>query len=301
MSESTWFIDPEAGPVSVEDDAEYDQQIYHDDPNVDDDYYDEDRIIGNHHGQPHSPDKPFYPDGYGSSESPGGGTEFSIPTVSQSGMISRGQFTSASNYTLGSLEMSPDNSARDMDSPADRGTRSDWHLPPQSPPSVNSSNEHQHSPSSVTRGAQEILRQRNQQRRARQTRPPPSPRSGSALSPGETSVSSAETPIHHGPQRTAAVVESALSNGGNWESGSARSEFSGGGSSVWTTEEDGVPYDARSSRRALILQMAKARMKSNTSGSNISAKTPALRLDDEKKDSLDVLSSDGIDFASDLD
>lgn len=276
----------------------------------------------------HLVDPPHYPHGYGTSQSPdGGGTEFSIPSVSQSGMISRGQF----NYPSGSLEVSPDNSARDfMDSSPTNNVdgsssiRSGWnshHLPPTSPHSVNSSsninNDSHFSPSSVTRGAQEYLRRRNRRQRAQpQTSAATTRPQQQLLSPGETSDSSVESPPPDDPQSGAApvVVESA-SSGGYWESGSARSEFSETGSSAWmsshATEEDaallhgGGGVDARSSRRALILQMAKARMKShvhaNSSGAAAGANAVTPQLEDEKKDSLDVLSSDALDFTNDLD
>ena len=112
----------------------------------------------------------------------------------------------------------------------------------------------------------------------------------------------------------ASVVVESASSGGYWESGSVRSELSATGSSAWmtstATEEDAALSqsgggDARSSRRALILQMAKARMKSqvhaNSSGAAAGANAVTPQLEDEKKDSLDVLSSDAMDFTNDLD
>ena len=313
--------------------SEYDERNHFREP-LHDDFDDEDRGSG-HYGIEELPvGPPHYPQGYGASQSPdGGGTEFSIPSVSQSGMISRGQF----NYTSGSLEVSPDNSARDfMDSsPAHNAMgssiRSGWsshQLPPTSPQSVNSNNNDSHnSPSSVTRGAQEFLRRRNQQRRAQQqtNAAMPRPQQQQLPSPGETSVSSVESPppgeLQPSSGAALVMVESA-SSGGYWETGSARSELSGTelsgtGSSAWmssnATEDEGAIShaggggggDARSSRRALILQMAKARMKSNvhpnSTGEAAAANAVMPQLEDEKKDSLDVLSSDGMDFANDLD
>jgi hypothetical protein len=94
-------------------------------------------------------------------------------------------------------------------------------------------------------------------------------------------------------------------SGATWESGS---EFTSvvSGSSVWT---DNSHNPDRSSRRALILQMAKARMKGNKTGGSIAGESAIAEeayedVEEEKK--LDYHrdqdpSTDNIDFTEDLD
>ena len=225
--------------------------------------------------------------------SPGSKAEFSLPAVSQSGTISRTQFTT------GSLELSPDNT-REMESPGGSPGRSDhWQLPPTSP--RNGAGE-SYSPSSATRGAQELLR-RNRQRRlelSRQARKSPGrAAAGGHLSPGTASASSVETfNLLGGMEEDPTVDVMSPRETPTWESGSNAGSSVTAGSSVWT-DNDTVPD--RSSRRALILQMAKARMKSTKQQPEEQEETLPIAVNDEKKDNQDTLSSDGIDFVGDLD
>jgi hypothetical protein len=130
-------------------------------------------------------------------------------------------------------------------------------LPPMSPRSPTSSDVYsQHS--SAMKGAQELLR-RNRQRRAAAAAMQAMP---SASNPNKPIIDGSAPLAHEGeeggkraPQNLASPNTDSES-GTTWESGS---DFTG--SSVWTDGSFANPD--RSSRRALILQMAKARMKSN--------------------------------------
>jgi hypothetical protein len=174
---------------------------------------------------------------------------------------------------FGSPEPSFD-SGRGQNSPEER--RRDPGLPPQSPRSP-ASQSSEYSQSSAMRGAQELLR-RNRQRRMemarklkRQEKPGPEDEDFGASTQSQTEM------------------ESGLESGTTtWETGSdiTGSELS----SVWTDEMSDVNAD-RSSRRALILQMARARMKSNKDAMN--------EVQEEKK--LDQSSAADIDLTGDLD
>ena len=107
---------------------------------------------------------------------------------------------------------------------------------------------------------------------------------------------------------------------GTWESGTEISGSVVSGSSVWTDQSN--PAD-RSSRRALILQMAKARMKTNKDGQSPTAGSEmqgmdgdAIEEEDASKlsqddgmeehdratvDSRTILSAEGLDLGGDLD
>lgn len=162
--------------------------------------------------------------------SPASGSHYSIP-------VSDGDY--------GSLEMSPphrENDSNAYSSPTARDTG----LPPHSPRS-------DYSQSTALRGAQELLR-RNRARRlsaAQKKEDESSCRDGGACQDPTTTPLSANT-------------QTELDSGGTWESSSEMTSIVSG-SSQWTDNENNPD---RSSRRALILQMAKARMKSNKSTSS---------------------------------
>ena len=83
--------------------------------------------------------------------------------------------------------------------------------------------------------------------------------------------------------------------GGTWESSSEVTSIVSG-SSVWT---DNTNPD-RSSRRALILQMAKARMRNNKASSAVASPTSQdTSMYEEKK--LEVHQAEDIDLAGELD
>jgi hypothetical protein len=150
-------------------------------------------------------------------------------------------------------------------SPRHRGSE----LPPMSPRSpANSDVYSQHS--SAMKGAQELLR-RNRQRRAAAAMQSTS----SAANPNKPNPGGSALLPHEAEEGGGRAAQNLASpntdseSGTTWESGS---DFTG--SSVWTDGSFANPD--RSSRRALILQMAKARMKSNK------------KTEEKKMDELDL-------------
>jgi hypothetical protein len=121
-------------------------------------------------------------------------------------------------------------------------------LPPTSPLSVQGS-EYSHT-SSAMRGAQELLK-RNRQRRALRK---------NNNTTNEVKEEAIEEPTDALSPKNNVMSPRSEVSGGTWESGSEITSVVSGVSSVWT---DSSTNPDRSSRRALILQMAKARMKSN--------------------------------------
>lgn len=177
--------------------------------------------------------------------------------------------------------VSPSESDFDDPSPNHRQTsprHRSGDLPPISPRSPVSSDVYsQHS--SAMKGAQELLRRNRQRRAASAASQVPASQPNAA----KQFVSSADPATHAsdeqdeggaggGRGRTVPNVASPNTDsesGNTWESGS---DFTG--SSVWTDGSFSNPD--RSSRRALILQMAKARMKSNK------------KTEEKKMDELDL-------------
>lgn len=146
------------------------------------------------------------------------------------------------------------------------------------------------STSPAMRGAQEMLR-RNRQRRSQETAKRKENRDGSkiSISPNNNEGAAADTP--KSPE-----------SGTTWESESEVTSI--GGSSTWT---DDMNNPDRSSRRALILQMAKARMRNNNhqqqNGSlnhnDSLTMIESREMEEEKKN--DMGQPDEIDLTSDLD
>ena len=164
----------------------------------------------------------------------------------------------------------------DIDSPTSSGSnkypsptetetgRRDHGLPPHSPRSAPGSD---FSQSSALRGAQELLR-RNRARRmsARKQRED----DGRGIREGEpTEAEDPSTPLSVNSQ-------SEFESGGTWESTSEMTSVVSGSSSGWTENETNPD---RNSRRALILQMAKARMRSNKSASGTTPTSTQSRVD----------------------
>lgn len=94
--------------------------------------------------------------------------------------------------------------------------------------------------------------------------------------------------------------------GGTWDTGSDISGSNVSSSSVWSTDS-GTTGD-RSSRRALILQMAKARMRNNKesptkAGSSVLAATGKPTILEEETASINGFTETNtdIDFTNDLD
>lgn len=229
--------------------------------------------------------------------SPNSEAEFSIPTVSQSGMISRTQF---SHYTSDSLDISPDSTPHNMDSSSARFPEGSAHIhrasntPLDADPSI--------TPSSATRGAQELLR-RNRQRRLEMT--PQVRQSQQRLSPPTIPLTDSKASFSVESSLDEVQVDDPTISGVSPREPSTYEE-SGSGSEV--TGESSVWSDAapdRNSRRALILQMAKARMKNNPQPtSSEQTHTEEKKVDNRdvlSVDGIDVTSSDGMELAGDLD
>jgi hypothetical protein len=173
--------------------------------------------------------------------SPMHGSEFSVPTVSDAG------------YGEESLALSP-NASVDYSSHATESNRrnNSAQFPPISPRSAQGS---EYSQSSAMRGAQELLR-RNRQKRLELAQRMKQP------SVHVSSAAAHDAPDDEGPEPDLASPQSQES-GSTWQTGVSEPTSSEvtGGSSMW----DGDSNPDRSSRRALILQMARARMKSHGS------------------------------------
>lgn len=152
-------------------------------------------------------------------------------------------------------------------------------LPPTSPQSQAGS-EHVSHTSSAMRGAQELLKRNRQKRLEMAAR-----RAGGIDGGRPSGAPQVETgrpdPVLHS-DKDVISPQSATT----WESSSEVTSVVSGTSSAWT---DGSTNADRSSRRALILQMAKARMKKNnppTSKANTNGKTagnPVEESEEEKK------------------
>lgn len=195
-------------------------------------------------------------------------TEFTVPTVTE-GPYGAESPNSSADYSNHVHE----NSRQHGNSP----------LPPMSPRSANGT---EYSQSSAMRGAQELLR-RNRQKRLELAQRMKSP-DEKASCEGE-----AATPDDEGINPDVISPQSQDSNS-TWQTGASEHTSSEvtGGSSMW----DGDSHPDRSSRRALILQMARARMKSH----GIKG-VDAGGLEDEKKLDPARDSTNDIDITADLD
>lgn len=148
------------------------------------------------------------------------------------------------------------------------------------------------STSPAMRGAQEMLR-RNRQRRSLETAKKKDSREGR-----KETIATENPDDEINIASTAAETPKSPESGATWESGSEVTSL--GGSSTWT--DDNGPD--RSSRRALILQMAKARMRNNQQHRVSSIDTPTTeesREMEEEEKKNDVGHPDDIDLTSDLD
>ena len=144
-------------------------------------------------------------------------------------------------------------------------------LPPVSPRSQQGS-EHVSHTSNAMRGAQELLK-RNRQKRLEMT----SRRNdGAGIRPANNTLEVGTRPTDLVQEKQKDVISPQSET--TWESSSEVS----GTSSAWT---DGSTNAERSSRRALILQMAKARMKKNTNPkpADTKAVNSAIVEDEEEK------------------
>lgn len=159
----------------------------------------------------------------------------------------------------------------------DQNKRGRSDLPPTSPQSQTGSEQVSHT-SSAMRGAQELLK-RNRQKRlemaARHTE-------GTPLSNAlrvQTKMHRPDPVLH--PDKDVISPQSATT----WESSSEVTSVVSGTSSAWT---EGSANGDRSSRRALILQMAKARMKKNNTPKPAGASPVNVSIaEDEEEKKLD--------------
>jgi len=263
-----------------------------------------------HHPQPHllqQPPASYYPPEYDDDDDNGeyydeefycesnnedsGGYFARSPEVSES--VTSPSSAAASEHDEEVVQHMVMDSSESPDRPSSMQQRRNRasELPPVSPRSPNSDT---FSQTSAMREAQEIVQMRRGHRQRRLLSSPGS--SSGASPPAKTSEQSDERAAVNAAALTKPAVkspttdsESAVS-GTTWESGS---DFTG--SSVWTDNDSNAQgsHDQRGSRRALILQMAKARMKSNaraaTPTSQAAATTPSgvgnskLKQEEEKK------------------
>jgi hypothetical protein len=201
--------------------------------------------------------------------SPTSGSEFSMPTVSE------GEFVG------GSPDISPSNSNEYSNPPPETTRRSNTtYFPPISPRSAQGS---EYSQSTAMRGAQELLR-RNRQKRlelAQKMKRPLGQFDGLTAPGDEVQDPDVISPQSH-------------DSGSTWQTNGG-SEYTGsevtGGSSIWTEGENNPD---RSSRRALILQMARARMKSH------GKPEPSVPVEEKKREHAREAATD-IDLTGDLD
>lgn len=166
----------------------------------------------------------------------------------------------------------------------DESTRDRPDLPPVSPQSQTGS-EHISHTSSAMRGAQELLK-RNRQKRlelaARRS-------DGAGLRSANNTLQVSTRQANLGGQKQKDVISPQSET--TWESSSEVTSVVSGTSSAWT---DGSANADRSSRRALILQMAKARMKKNNSNSTKAVEGQAGNGEDEEEKKLDSAGEEDI-------
>ena len=198
--------------------------------------------------------------------------------------LSIGSDDGENRYEHPGEEMQPNESSFDSyGETVDENKQGRFELPPTSPQSQLGS-EHVSHTSSAMRGAQELLK-RNRQKRlemaARRTE------GIEVMPPNNSTQVDTHVPdsVLH-PEKDVISPQSATT----WESSSEVTSVVSGTSSAWT---DGSAAADRSSRRALILQMAKARMKKNNTARPIDAKTNTnVIAEDEEEKKLDSAGED---------
>eukprot|EP00977_Amphora_coffeiformis_P013729 scaffold3666_cov160-Amphora_coffeaeformis.AAC.10 len=164
---------------------------------------------------------------------------------------------------------------------ADENTRDRSDLPPVSPRSQQGSEQFSHT-SNAMRGAQELLKRNRQKRLEMASRR----NDGVGVRPPNNTLEVATRPKDLVQEKEKDVVSPQSET--TWESSSEVS----GTSSAWT---DGSTNAERSSRRALILQMAKARMKKNTTPKPADTKpVNAVIVEDEEEKKLDSAGEDDV-------
>lgn len=203
------------------------------------------------------------PSGKEQMTSPMSGSEFTVPSVSEGGLAP------------GSLDLSPTNSNDPSNPPPETTRRGNTsHFPPQSPRSSHGTD---FSPSNAMRGAQELLR-RNRKKRLELAQ---------KMKQNMRPSANASAPLDE-VQDPDLVSPQSQDSGSTWQTNG--SECTGsevtGGSSIWT---EGETNPDRSSRRALILQMARARMKSHGKAeSGVSAEEKKLEHSRDAATDIDL-------------
>jgi hypothetical protein len=236
--------------------------------------------------------------------SPTSGSEFSAPTMNDDGFSNGLLYMSTS--TDDNIQAPLETTRRGNISSSNIDTT---HFPPTSPRSANLS---EYSQSPAMRGAQELLR-RNRQKRLelamrmkQQVRQYKDQDNNDDDSHNDNDIPADENRMGFGQNETAhqihgtndVISPQSHDSGSTWQTGV--SEVTGG-SSIWTETESNPD---RSSRRALILQMARARMKNqggNTPNKNQSQSSDMLHTLEEKKLEHIQESSNDIDLPVDLD
>jgi hypothetical protein len=172
------------------------------------------------------------------------------------------------------------------------------HFPPVSPRSGHGS---EFSQSSAMRGAQELLRRNRQKRLELAMRMKQQVRQYQEhddTNDATTDENQDKGGVNHMLNTNDVISPQSQDSSSTWQTGV--SEYTGsevtGGSSIWTETENNPD---RSSRRALILQMARARMKNQGGGSAKPQQHPNT-LEEKKLEHIQESSND-VDFAVDLD
>ena len=166
-----------------------------------------------------------------------------------------------------------DSSFQSYPEDTDENMRDRSDLPPVSPQSQQGS-EHVSHTSNAMRGAQELLKRNRQKRLEMAARR----NDGVGLRPANNTLQVATHPTDLAEHKEKDVISPQSET--TWESSSEVTSVVSGTSSAWT---DGSTNAERSSRRALILQMAKARMKKNTKPGDSKGANGAIVEDEEEK------------------
>jgi hypothetical protein len=242
--------------------------------------------------------------------SPTSGSEYSAPTMNDDGFSNGLLYMSTS--TDDNIQAPLETTKRNNTSSQPQQSSTIHHFPPVSPRSGHGS---EYSQSSAMRGAQELLRRNRQKRlelamrmkqQVRQYKGDDEDNNNNNDIPADENLQSGGV-SHHMINTNDVISPQSQDSGSTWQTGA--SEYTGsevtGGSSIWTETEMNPD---RSSRRALILQMARARMKNQGGSGSAAAKQHASDSDglmntalEEKKLEHIHESAEELDFNVDLD
>ena len=235
--------------------------------------------------------------------SPQSESEFSAPTMNDDGFSNGLMYMSTS--TDENIEAPLETTRRGNMSSQHHQNSAEGvhHFPPVSPRSGHGS---EFSPSSAMRGAQELLRRNRQKRLELAMRMKQQVRQHNGndeTNDTTTDENHEQSGANHMQNSDDVISPHSQDSGSTWQTGV--SEYTGsevtGGSSIWTDAENNPD---RSSRRALILQMARARMKNQGGTTKQQANSDSFighsTLEEKKLEHIQELSND-VDFAVDLD